>query len=152
MTLFMVVLIVEVVKGILAVVVGARLAGDWGAVFAGIGAAMGNVYNVWYRFRGGKGLAISLGILLAAWPTMVPVILVVLGVAAAVSRSSGIGTLVTLAVLVVAGLTWEEIGLGNAWGVEDSGPLLVLSVGISLILWKPHWHDTRTRLRQPAPL
>lgn len=152
MTLFSAVLLVEVLKGILAVLVGMALAGDWGAVFAGIGAATGNVYNVWYRFRGGKGLAITLGILLVAWPTVVPVVLVVLGVSAALSRSTGIGTLVTLACLFVAGLTWTQLGLGTAWGVDDLSTLLILSVGIPLILWKPHWLDARNRLRAAAPL
>ncbi len=152
MALFTAVLIVEVLKGILAVLVGMALAGDWGAVLAGIGAATGNVYNVWYRFRGGKGLAITLGILLAAWPTVVPVVLVVLGISAALSRSSGIGALVTLVCLFVAGLTWEQIGLGTAWGVDDLSTLLILSTGIPLILWKPHWMDARNHLRAHAPL
>ena len=152
MTLFTAVLTVEVLKGILAVLIGMALAGDWGAVFAGVGAAAGNVYNVWYRFQGGKGLAISLGILLAAWPTVVPVVLVVLGLAAAISRSSGIGALVTLACLFVAGLTWNQTGLDNAWGVDDLSTLLILSVGIPLILWKPHWLDARNHLRAAAPL
>jgi glycerol-3-phosphate acyltransferase PlsY len=152
MTLFFTVLVVEVLKGVLAVAVGMSLAGDWGAVLAGVGAAAGNVYNVWYRFRGGKGLAITLGVLLAAWPTVVPVVLLVLGVTAAITRSTGIGTLVTLVVLSVAGLTWEQLGLGNAWGVEDLSTLLVLGIGIPLILWKPHWRDARARLRAVAPL
>jgi glycerol-3-phosphate acyltransferase PlsY len=152
MTLFVAVLVVEVLKGVLAVAVGTSLAGDWGAVLAGVGAAAGNVYNVWYRFRGGKGLAITLGVLLAAWPTVVPLALLVLGVAAAISRSSGIGALVTLVAISVAGLTWEQLGIGNAWGVEDLSTLLVLGIGIPLILWKPHWRDARAHLRAVAPL
>ena len=151
-TLFLLVLIAEVTKGMLAVVVGLALAGDLGAVSAGIGAIAGNVYNVWYSFRGGKGLAISLGVLLAAWPTVLPVVLVILGVATAVTRSSGIGTLVTLVCLFAAALIWPVAGLGAAWGVEDLNALLILGVGIPLILWRRHWVDANTRLRAPAPL
>jgi glycerol-3-phosphate acyltransferase PlsY len=152
LTLFVLVLLVEIVKGMLAVVVGLSIAGDLGAVFAGIGAAAGNVYNVWYSFRGGKGLAITLGILVAAWPTVVPFALVILGVVAALSRSSGIGALIALAFLFVASLTWDRIGLGTAWGVEDPMTLVVLGVGIPLILFQPHWVDATARLRSPAPL
>ncbi len=150
-TLFIIVLVVEVLKGIMAVVIGRSLGGDWGAVFAGLGAVTGNVYNPWYRFHGGKGLAITLGILLAAWPTVVPLVAVVLGVVAAATRSSGIGTLAASVALFVAALTWEQIGVGNAWGVEDLSTLLVLGIGIPMIVWRPHWKDVRTRLRPADP-
>lgn len=151
MALFTVVLVVEVLKGVLAVAIGIFLGGDWGAVFAGLGAVTGNVYNAWYRLRGGKGLAITLGVLLAAWPTVVPLVVVVLGVAAAVTRSTGIGALVASVTLFIAGLTWEQFEAGNAWGVEDLSTLLVLSIGIPLILWRPHWRDARTHLRPADP-
>src|SRR3970282_2392782 len=93
LTPFFLILGVEMGKGVLAVLVGHSLAGDLGAVTAGLGAAAGNVYNVWYWFGGGKGLAITLGILLAAWPTFVPFGLLIIGVSAAVTRSSGLGGL-----------------------------------------------------------
>ena len=35
------------------------------AVFAGLGAFLGHLFPVWLRFKGGKGIATSLGILLA---------------------------------------------------------------------------------------
>jgi len=150
--LFLLVLVVEVGKGMLAVVVGLSLAGDPGAVVAGLGAVAGNVYNVWYSFRGGKGLAITLGVLIAVWPTVVPFALVILGVSAALTRSSGIGTLITLLALLVAALAWEPIGLGTAWGVEDLTLLFLLGIGIPLALWQRHFTDARARLRAAAPL
>jgi glycerol-3-phosphate acyltransferase PlsY len=152
LTLFLLVLLVEVAKGMAAVVVGLSMAGDLGAVIAGLGAVSGNVYNFWYSFHGGKGLGITLGVLLAAWPTVTPGALVILGIASAVTRSSGVGTLITLVCLVVATLTWERIGLGTAWGVEDLTTLLVLGLGIPLLLMRRHWADARARLRAPARL
>jgi len=152
MALFAIVLVVEVLKGVVAVVIGISLGGDWGAVFAGLGAVTGNVYNAWYRFRGGKGLAITLGVLLAAWPTVVPLVVVVLGVTAAITRSTGIGALVASVTLLAAGLTWEQIVDGNAWGVADPSAFLVIGIGIPLILWRPHWQDARARLRPVDPL
>jgi glycerol-3-phosphate acyltransferase PlsY len=152
LTLFFLVLIVEIGKGVLAVVVGHSLGGDLGAVTAGVGAAAGNVYNVWYSFRGGKGLAITLGVLLAAWPTCVPLVLLIIGVTTALTQSSGIGALATLVCLFLGAILWERTGLGTAWGVEDTTTLLVLGVGLPMVLWQRHWEDAMNRLRAPAPL
>lgn len=73
------VLTTEMAKGVIAVVAGVALAGDIGAVLAGVGAVTGNVFNSYYRFRGGKGLGISAGVLTAIWPTVVLPVLAVLG-------------------------------------------------------------------------
>jgi acyl phosphate:glycerol-3-phosphate acyltransferase len=146
------VLVVEMAKGALAVVLGMALAGDAGAVAAGIGAAAGNVYNVWYGFEGGKGLGITLGVLIAAWPMFAPIALLVLGISSAITRSTGVGTLVTLVSIFVASLLWADIGIEAPWGVTDPELFVVLGIGLPLILWRPHWKDARARLRRPAPL
>jgi len=152
LTLSLVVLVVEVVKGVAAVVIGWWLAGDPGAVAAGLGAITGNVYNVWYSFQGGKGLAITLEVLLGIWPTVVPFVLLILALAAALTRSSGIGTLITLVFLLTAAVTWETLGLGTAWGVEDLTLLPLVGAGVALVLFQRHFTDARARLRAPAHL
>jgi glycerol-3-phosphate acyltransferase PlsY len=55
-------------KGALAAVLGAQFGPDT-AWFASLGAVLGHVFPVWLRFRGGKGVATAMGVLLgAAWP------------------------------------------------------------------------------------
>lgn len=55
-------------KGALAAAGAAR----WGpdvAILAALGAMLGHLFPVWLRFRGGKGVATALGVLLGlAWP------------------------------------------------------------------------------------
>ncbi len=150
--LALLVFVVEVGKGALAVFVGMKIAGDLGAVLAGTGAAAGNVYNVWYRFQGGKGLSISFGVLLGAWPTFAPIAVVILGVASAISRSTGIGSLVTLMAVFVGSIVWDQMSLTTGWGVADTGVLIILGIGLPLNLWQRHWADARARLRRPVPL
>jgi glycerol-3-phosphate acyltransferase PlsY len=142
------VLVVEATKGYLAVLAGSALGDEIGAIAAGLGAVTGNVYNVWYRFRGGKGLGISLGVLAALWPAVLPVVIVVISLGAIVSRSSSIAALLAIAALISTALLW----VGNGWatgGVEPTGQLLVIGLGIGLIVVWKHWRDAP--FREPAP-
>jgi glycerol-3-phosphate acyltransferase PlsY len=141
------VLMVEMGKGLGAVVAGFAMADEVGGVFAGLGAVIGNVYNLWYRFQGGKGLGITGGVLIGLWPAAFLVVVVVIILASALTRSTGIGSLVTLGFLLVAALVWEITGLENPWGVGDYGLLPPLALGLSPIIAPRHWRDARARLR-----
>ncbi|MGH7011064.1 MAG: glycerol-3-phosphate 1-O-acyltransferase PlsY [Caulobacteraceae bacterium] len=56
-------------KGVSAVLIFGALFGAAAAAIAGGAAFLGHLFSVWLKFKGGKGLAIFLGILLAiAWP------------------------------------------------------------------------------------
>ena len=62
-------LILDGGKGAAAVLLARALAGEDAAQLAGLAALVGHCYPVWLRFRGGKGVATFLGILLAlGWP------------------------------------------------------------------------------------
>jgi glycerol-3-phosphate acyltransferase PlsY len=58
------VLLLDGGKGALAVLIAWRFGPDM-AVFAAAGAVLGHCFPVWLRFRGGKGVATTLGVLLA---------------------------------------------------------------------------------------
>ena len=145
------VLTVEVVKGVTAVAAGSAIGDEAGAVGAGLGAIAGNVHNVWLGFRGGKGLGISAGVLLGIWPVMLPIAALVLVFTSALTRSTGRGTLVGLGVLVIGAVVWGQRGGPEAWGVDDPRLLLLTAIGISLILVRKHWHDARHPVRSPVP-
>ncbi len=62
-------LLLDAGKGAVAVLVVRYLWGEEAAMFAGIGAFLGHVFPVWLGFKGGKGVATFIGVLLAlSWP------------------------------------------------------------------------------------
>ena len=150
------VLVVEAAKGYLAVRVGFEIAADTGALFAGLGAVTGNVFNVWYRFEGGKGLGISLGILAAAWPTVLPVIIVVIVLAVLITRSAGLAALAAMAGLIVCSFVWPEQNWSTFGNVETALQILALSIGMTLVMMWKHIRDSplnsewRSERRTPA--
>ncbi|HEY0603382.1 MAG TPA: glycerol-3-phosphate acyltransferase [Herpetosiphonaceae bacterium] len=65
-------LALDAAKGALAVGIALYAAGPgWLPVIAGWLAALGHNYPLWLRFRGGKGLATSLGVGLALFPGLI---------------------------------------------------------------------------------
>ena|SRR5690554_5502321 len=126
-------------KGAVAVLV----AGYWGpdmALSAGLAAVVGHLFPIWLRFKGGKGVATTLGTLLAiAWP---------LGLAtcgawllvAAVTRYSSLAALLSLA--AAPALAWWL--LGDLQLVEFAGILAILA-------WLRHADNIRRLLRGDEP-
>jgi acyl phosphate:glycerol-3-phosphate acyltransferase len=139
------VLLVEASKGYLAVWLGMAVGGEPGAIAAGLAAIAGNVFNIWYRFGGGKGLGISLGVLAAAWPVALVPTVVVLVASVLASRSAGIASLAGLAALVIEGVVWEDTGWPTG-GVTANGQLLVLALGMALLMGWKHWRDSPLNL------
>lgn len=58
------VLLLDTLKGIVAVVIGRLVAdADWVPVVCGIAAIAGHNWPIFFRFRGGKGIATTIGVL-----------------------------------------------------------------------------------------
>src|SRR5437763_13296310 len=62
-------LICDVLKGTVAVLIAGYCAGPEAAMLAGLGAFLGHLFPVWLKFRGGKGIATYIGVLIGLfWP------------------------------------------------------------------------------------
>jgi acyl phosphate:glycerol-3-phosphate acyltransferase len=105
-------LLLDGAKGAAAVLVARVLVYDQDIVLlAGLAAVLGHLFPIWLNFRGGKGVATGLGVLIAA---SVPVGLGACAVwllVAATARRSSLASLAAFASAPLAALILEEYGL-----------------------------------------
>ncbi len=119
-------LILDAGKGGIAVLVARYLVGEDAAQLAGLASFLGHLFPVWLNFKGGKGVATFLGILLAlAWPVGLATCATWL-VVAAVSRISSLAALFAAA-------------LSSAWLIVfGEGRMIVLVVILTLLVYLRH--------------
>jgi glycerol-3-phosphate acyltransferase PlsY len=87
-------LLLDALKGTVAVIVAGYLAGAEAAMLAGLGAFLGHLFPVWLKFKGGKGVAVYIGILIGLfWPAAVLFCAIWL-VTAVISRYSSLSALI----------------------------------------------------------
>jgi glycerol-3-phosphate acyltransferase PlsY len=99
-------MILDALKGTVAVLVAYRLGGQDLAVLAALGAFLGHLFPVWLRFNGGKGVATFIGLLLAFVPLAALVCCLVWLAVALLTRYSSLAGLV--ASLVTVGFLWFD--------------------------------------------
>jgi glycerol-3-phosphate acyltransferase PlsY len=87
-------LLCDMLKGTIAVVLAGSYGGPEAAMLAGLAAFLGHLFPVWLNFKGGKGVAVYIGVLLGLfWPAAV-VFCVLWAATAATSRYSSLAGLV----------------------------------------------------------
>lgn len=98
------VFLIDILKGVIAVLLGQLLAGTYGGYLAGFLAVIGHNFPVYFGFRGGKGIVTSLAVMLTVAPTEALFALVIAAVIIYVTRYVSLGSItgcVMFAVLAV---------------------------------------------------
>lgn len=117
-------LLLDAAKGAAAVLIAEWLSPGNGVV-AAAAAFLGHLYPVWLGFKGGKGVATMMGIVLALhWPVGIVYALVWLGLLGALRISSVAGMLAAVSAPISA-----------AWFGKFDYVLLLIALAL-LVLWK----------------
>ena len=131
---------VDMAKGAAACGIGRRLGGEAGAHVAGTAAVVGHCFPLWNGFRGGKGVAASVGQCAATFPVYVPFDLGLAWLTATPqwSRRVGTRTLVATAVAstawVGAAALWWRRGWPNGWAPRATAGLPLAAAASSAVI------------------
>ena len=131
-------LFLDAAKGALAVWIGQRyfLGGE---AVAAAGVMIGHLYPVWLRFKGGKGVATFLGVLVPLLP-----------IAALVYAAVWVGLLVILRISSVAGMAAAASAPVTAAVTGEQGLFPMLLGFALLVIWK-HKDNIRRLARGEEP-
>jgi glycerol-3-phosphate acyltransferase PlsY len=131
-------------KGAVAVLLARFLAppelADAAAAIAGGAAFLGHIFPIWLRFKGGKGVATFLGIMLAAAPFVGLLCCLTWLVMAGIFRISSLAALAAAALSPLFCLATD-----SAW------PFLLLSVAMAVLIFVRHHANIARLLRGEEP-
>jgi glycerol-3-phosphate acyltransferase PlsY len=125
------VLIGDTLKGVIGAAMGMIAAGsvdfqvEW-AFLAGFAAVVGHCYPVFHRFRGGKGVATGLGVLLFTVPIVGVIVVTGWLVLVKVTKTASISSLIAVAASVPLAM-WQ--------GVEGMSLVWLLAT-VVLVVWR----------------
>ncbi len=88
---------------------------DWLPLLGGLAAVLGHNFTCWLRFKGGKGIATSAGVLIGLVPLAFVTVLATFLGALAVSRIVSLSSLLAAAILPVATWYWHRQPLLTAF-------------------------------------
>jgi glycerol-3-phosphate acyltransferase PlsY len=118
-------LILDCLKATAAILIAQRLLGPETERVAAAGALIGHLYPVWLKFRGGKGVATFLGILIPLLP-----------IAAGIYAAIWLLLLLTIRISSVAGMTAALSAPVTAFVIHDDALFPMLLGFAVLVLWK----------------
>jgi acyl phosphate:glycerol-3-phosphate acyltransferase len=127
----------DIAKAAGAAAAGRRLCGTDGAHVAGTAAVVGHCWPVWNGFRGGKGVAASVGQCLVTFPAYFPIDLAVAGLTSASPRwkqRAYAATAVASACWVAAGVVWWRRRWPNLWGPPPTSALPLAAAASSAVI------------------
>jgi acyl phosphate:glycerol-3-phosphate acyltransferase len=131
-------LLLDALKGVAAVLI-AHQVGQLAAVGAAAGAVLGHMFPVWLSFKGGKGMATTLGVMWGlAWPVGAIACAAWL-LFAAIFRYSSLAALLSVVVAAIA-----------AWFLTDPRVAILLTLLVPLV-WVRHHANIRRLLKGTEP-
>jgi len=165
-------------KGWLAVIIGVKLAEHFGVTlplahghtevkhlpsdYAGIAAALGCIlghnFPIWLRFKGGKGVATSLGVIIGMMPLVSLVIFAIWGIVLKLSRYVSLASIIAALSLPITVVVLLMFGPAQGWASVHGWGNFYFAVAAAIMVFKRHTanikrllNGTELRFGDPKP-
>lgn len=99
--------IVDILKGVVAVLIGTFAVGPAGAYLCALCVFLGHVWPIVYRFKGGKGVATAFGAVLAVNPLLALISLVIVAIVVFTSKRMSLGSIIGAVAFAVLAIFLE---------------------------------------------
>jgi glycerol-3-phosphate acyltransferase PlsY len=117
-----------------------------------LAAILGHLCPVFLGFRGGKGVATALGVVLAIWPYYTIPGLIAFILWWLVKWASGKISVASIAAVATFPMLVVAVALAAGWALTTLAPLIVFAVGITVLVVVRHWPNIqRLRAGQELP-
>ncbi|CAN5368179.1 glycerol-3-phosphate 1-O-acyltransferase PlsY [soil metagenome] len=124
-------LLLDALKGTVAVIIAGGVGGPYAAMVAGLFAFLGHLFPVWLNYKGGKGVAVYIGVMLGLFFPAAIVFCLAWLACAFTSRYSSFSALAASAITPIF-LWWYA-----------SPQLAMLATVMTLLLWLAHRDNIR---------
>ncbi len=115
----------DVLKAVAAALIGGAIAGYEGLCVAGVFAIVGHNYSCFLKFKGGKGIASTIGVLLLIQPIPTLVIFTISIIIVACSKIMSIGSIIGLILSAIAAFVFAQ---GNMFQIFSV--LVIAALGV----------------------
>lgn len=105
----------------------------WALALVGVAAVLGHIFSIFLGFKGGKGVACSLGVILAIDPPVAFAAMLIYGQTLWLTRTSAVGSLTAVTSMVLA-----------LWIADRPGAYQVMAIIIATMIWGRHVENVRS--------
>ncbi|NLP30850.1 MAG: glycerol-3-phosphate 1-O-acyltransferase PlsY [Clostridiales bacterium] len=96
-------LAIDIIKGVVAVLIGKYIGGETLAVICGLAVFIGHIWPIVFKFKGGKGIATGFGVLLTLNYVFALICLAIAAIGFVVSKRVSVGSLLSaLSIPIIA--------------------------------------------------
>jgi glycerol-3-phosphate acyltransferase PlsY len=135
-----------------------HLAPDYAGITAALGCILGHNFPIWLRFKGGKGVATSLGVIIGMMPLVSIIIFAVWGVVLKLTRYVSLASLLAALSLPITVIALMFVGPASGWAAVHGWGNFYFACAAAILVLKRHTpniqrllNGTELRFGDPKP-
>jgi glycerol-3-phosphate acyltransferase PlsY len=135
-----------------------HLAPDYAGIAAALGCILGHNFPIWLKFKGGKGVATSLGVIIGMMPFVSLIVFAIWAVVLKLTRYVSLASIVGAAALPVVVIAMMFLGPASGWASVHGWGYFYFAVAAAIMVVKRHTANikrllagTELRMGEPKP-